>query len=278
MIKVILTKGLPGSGKSTWAKEMVDKNINSYKRINKDELRLMLDNSHYTSDMEKFIIQVRDSIMLAAIEQGKHVIIDDTNLSIKHENHIRQLVHGKAEVEIKDFTDVPIETCIANDLKRLASVGEKVIRKMYNQFLKPMPQSIEVIDGLPHAIICDLDGTLSLLNGRNPYDANTCDKDICNPVVSELLIDRTVLLVSGREDKYKEQTLTFLKNNNIDFIELIMRKTGDFRKDWIIKEEIFNEHIRGKYNIDFILDDRNRVVEMWRSLGLTVLQVAEGDF
>jgi len=57
-----------------------------------------------------------------------------------------------------------------------------------------------------------------------------------------------------------------------------MRKTGDSRKDSIVKREIFEEHIKGKYRIQFVLDDRNQVVEMWRQLGLTCLQVAEGDF
>jgi hypothetical protein len=57
-----------------------------------------------------------------------------------------------------------------------------------------------------------------------------------------------------------------------------MRETGDRRKDSIIKKEIFDRHIRDVYNIEFVLDDRNQVVELWRSLGLTCLQVADGDF
>lgn len=59
---------------------------------------------------------------------------------------------------------------------------------------------------------------------------------------------------------------------------LFMRRTGDTRKDNIIKREIFNEHIRGKYNVLFVLDDRSRVVREWRAMGLTVFQVAEGNF
>ena len=81
MKKVYLTKGLPGSGKSTWAKEMVSKNPNSYKRVNKDDLRAMLDNGKHSEDAEKFILNVRDSIILLALENGKHVIVDDTNLA-----------------------------------------------------------------------------------------------------------------------------------------------------------------------------------------------------
>ena len=57
-----------------------------------------------------------------------------------------------------------------------------------------------------------------------------------------------------------------------------MRKTGDNRKDCIVKRELFDAHIKDKYYIDFILDDRNQVVNMWRELGFTVMQVADGNF
>ena len=255
MKQVIITKGLPGSGKSTWAKKLIDKNPNQYKRINKDDLRAMLDNSKHSKDAEKFVLRIRNQIMLMALEEGKHVIIDDTNLHPKHEKTIRELTKGIAEVIIQDFTDVELEVCIKRDLNRLNSVGEKVIRQMYNDFLAPKPEEIVVDPSLPHAIICDLDGTLALL-----------------------IKDKLVLLVSGREDKYREQTINFLDKHQINHEKLMMRETGDFRKDSIIKKEIFDTQIRGFYNIDFVLDDRNQVVEMWRQLGLTCLQVAEGDF
>jgi predicted kinase len=278
MKKVIITKGLPGSGKSTWAKKLIDKNPNQYKRINKDDLRAMLDNSKHSKDAEKFVLKIRNQIMLMALEEGKHVIIDDTNLHPKHERTIRELTKGIAEVIIQDFTDIELEVCIKRDLNRLNSVGEKVIRQMYNDFLAPKPEEIVVDAHLPHAIICDLDGTLALLNGRIPYDASSCENDILNPVVASLIKDKLVLLVSGREDKYREQTINFLDKYQINYEKLMMRETGDFRKDSIIKKEIFDTQIRGFYNIDFVLDDRNQVVEMWRQLGLTCLQVAEGDF
>jgi len=135
MLTVVLTKGLPGSGKSTWAKNRVSESPNSIKRVNKDDLRAMLDNGSWSQSSENFIIKVRDLIILEAIKNGKHVIVDDTNLSPKHESHIKELVNGLAVVKIEDFTHVPIEECIKNDLKRSASVGEKVIRSMYERYL-----------------------------------------------------------------------------------------------------------------------------------------------
>lgn len=277
MIKVILTKGLPGSGKSTWAKGLVDNDPNTYKRINKDDLRAMFDNTRFSRSMEKFILKVRNQLILMAINEGKHVIIDDTNLAPKHEAVIRELVQGKAEVIIQDFTHVPLETCIERDLKRQKSVGETVIRQLWEQYLHK-PQPLTVNPALPHAIICDLDGTLALLNGRNPFDASRCDEDLLNEPVASILKGRKVILVSGRDDKYKEPTLRFLEKHHIEYEVLLMRKNKDQRKDSIIKKEIFDNHIRPNYNIDFVLDDRNQVVAMWREIGLTCLQVAYGNF
>lgn len=136
------------------------------------------------------------------------------------------------------------------------------------------------------AIICDLDGTLSIFEKvdktqphyRNPYDASTCDKDLLNEVVAGIIKDKTVILVSGREGKYRVPTLKFLDNNGINYFRLFMRQTGDNRKDSIIKQEIYEKFIKDSYDIEFVLDDRNQVVEMWRSLGLTCLQVADGNF
>lgn len=84
MIKVLFLKGLPGSGKSTYAKKLIAENHNMYKRINKDELRAMLDDNKHSNDSEKFILQVRDAMILMALQNGKYVIIDDTNLAPKH--------------------------------------------------------------------------------------------------------------------------------------------------------------------------------------------------
>lgn len=279
MIKVFLTKGLPASGKSTWAKEKVSENPNSYKRISKDDLRAMFDNSKFSHDSEKFIMKVRDSLILLAIENGKHVIVDDTNLAPKHEAHIKQLIKGKAELSVVDFTDVSLEECIERDLKRSASVGEKVIRGMYNQFLR-QKELYNEDKSLPKAILVDIDGTLAHMNGRSPYEWSRVDEDSCNEVVKSIVnsYNDTVILMSGRDSICLDKTIKWLEKNNINFDLLLMREQGNAEKDSIIKRRLFENHVKGNYYIEFVLDDRNQVVEMWRNLGLICLQVAEGDF
>ena len=279
MQEVMITQGLPASGKTTYAKKQLKKG--GWKRINKDDLRAMLDDGKWSKSNEKFVLLARDILMLNALREGYNVIIDDTNFAPKHIEHIRQLVDRDVRVIIKVF-DATVEECIERDLQRPKSVGAKVIRQMYNQYLKP---KTEVYDGagLPKAIICDIDGTLAIMGDRSPYDWAKVGRDALNLKVARLITlmriyGYKVILVSGRDSECLEQTLQWLKDKNVNFDSLIMRPEGDKRKDCLIKEEIFEENIRGKFDIEFVLDDRNQVVEMWRDLGLTVLQVAEGDF
>ena len=145
---------------------------------------------------------------------------------------------------------------------------------------------------MTEAIICDLDGTLSINDhGRSFFEADDCDKDALNqPVALVLQMARAscikIIYLSGREDKYRKPTEKFLNTHDLDYdyemddkdYPLFMRKTGDNRADDIIKWEIYQKHIEPNYDIQFILDDRNQVVDMWRSKGLTCFQVAPGDF
>lgn len=282
MKKVLILQGLPASGKSSYAREILLKQPGRWVRTNKDLLREMAHASYWSKGNEKFIVRLRDQIILMALEDGKHVIVDDTNFG-RHIEHIRELVKGKAEVKVNDsFLKVPVEECIERDLKRANSVGKDVIMKMYHQFLNKPTPAPEYNPNLPDAIIVDMDGTLAILHNRSPYDVSKCDRDLPNVPVLETVYkwqdSLKIIVVSGRTDDGKELTEKWLKENKVNYVALHMRKVDDFRKDSIIKQEIYEKYIRDKYNIKFILDDRNQVVEMWRSLGLTVFQVAEGDF
>jgi len=137
MLTVTLMKGLPGSGKSVWAKDLVRNYPDQYKRVSKNDLRMMLDAGKYSSENEEFILNLRDQIILLALQSGKNVIVDDTNLDPIHEAHIRDLIKGKARLIIEDFTNTSIETCISNDLRRLNSVGERVILALYEKWIAP---------------------------------------------------------------------------------------------------------------------------------------------
>lgn len=264
---------------------MIAEHPGRYKRINKDDLRAMLDDNHRNRGNEKFVLRVRDMLILQALEEGFHVIVDDTNIHPKHETRIRNLVQGKGEVKLMDFMHVDVETCIERDLKRPRSVGARVIRRMYQEYLGHAPKVLEQDVTLPPAIICDLDGTLALMNGRSPFDASKCDEDLLNEPVANIVRsfnDRgyRIVFLSGREDKFREPTVRFLETHlGAEFeYDLLMRRAGDMRKDALIKREIFDTSVGPKYHVEFVLDDRNQVVDMWRGMGLTCLQVNYGDF
>jgi predicted kinase len=277
--RVILTKGLPGSGKSTWAKEQVAKYPDRYKRVNKDDLRDMLHNGKFSKANERSVERARDSLILLFVDHGFDVIIDDTNLASRHLEHISQLVQGVAKVRVQDFTDVSIADCIKRDLQRSRSVGEKVIRDMHKRHLEMVPTPPEYDPELDDCIVVDLDGTLAIISDRSPYDAARCEQDKLNePVASVVAKYERVLLCSGRQSEHREPTERWLMAHNIRYDQLLMRATGDNRQDSIVKEELYREHIEGRWNVLFVLDDRQQVVDTWRRLGLTCLQVAPGDF
>jgi predicted kinase len=281
MKKVIMSRGLPSSGKTTWAKEIITNNPNAYKRINNDDLRKMLDNNHYSKDAEKFIKKAVDALVLLALEEGKHVILDNTHLTDKSINRIKELVKGKAEVVIEDkFLQVPLETCIKNDLKRLESVGKDVIVGMYNKHVKKNEHIIQDVN-LPKAIIVDIDGTLAHMNNRSPFDwqrvgEDTCDETIKN-IVNNYSLTNKVIVMSGRDSSCRELTEKWLVDNGIVFNELYMRSENDNRKDSIVKKELFDNNIKDKYFIEYVLDDRLQVCRMWFDMGLTLLRVGNPD-
>jgi len=285
MKQIYILKGLPASGKSTWAKTKISENPGMFKRVNKDELRAMLDGGRWSFDNEKYLVNLRDHIIIEALKSGKHVIVDDTNLHDKHETRIRQIVKEnkiEAQFNIK-FFDASVEECIKRDLKRPNSVGFKVITDMYNQFLKPKQEIYTPLEGARVAIIVDIDGTLAKMDGRGPFDWDRVGEDKVNEPIKGIVntyynksID--IIIMTGRDGVCEQKTKNWLKENGISWDKFLIRPKDNTEKDTIIKKRMFDEYIRDKYNILFVLDDRNVVVEMWRSLGLTCLQVAYGDF
>jgi predicted kinase len=269
MQKVIILKGLPASGKSTWAKRLIDENPGRYKRVNKDDLRAMLDNGRWSKGNESLVLKIRDGIILAALMDGKSVIVDDTNLAPKHEEHIRELVKGKADVETK-FFEATVKECIERDLKRPVSVGERVIRGMYDQFLKPKVEPITQDAGLPECVVCDIDGTIAKMNGRGPYDWGRVGEDEPKRDVIDAVMraaeGRTLIFLSGRDRSCESETALWLRRHILPTLAgfdsfLYMRPAGDKRKDAIVKKEIFDEHIRGKYNVVCV---STTVTRWWR--------------
>ncbi len=284
---ILILQGLPASSKTTFAKELQKKEPNRWKRTNKDELRLMVDNGLWSRDNEKLIIEIRDSIIIKSIQAGYNVIVDDTNFSPEHINNIRVMASllesddRHVNVEIK-FFDVPLQTCLERDaLRGDKSVGKKVIMEMYIKYVKKdivLDQDVKA----PRAIISDIDGCIATNQGqRGFYDWDKVYLDDENLYVTNIIRAMSkkykIIIVSGRDGSCYDMTKKWLEDHKIPFDILLMRKKGDMRSDEIVKREIFDGFIRNKYYIESVIDDRPKVARTWRALGLKTLQCGDPD-
>lgn len=134
-------------------------------------------------------------------------------------------------------------------------------------------------------VLCDIDGTIALRRGRSPYDQSKVLEDAFDPRMNFLLSSLSekfkIIFLSGRQDtkQCREDTEKWLKDNlGLSEVTLIMRSEGDFRPDDVVKKELYQKYIKDRYNVVCVFDDRDKVVRMWRSLGLLCCQVYYGNF
>lgn len=298
-----ITRGLPASGKTSWAKEWVAVDPASRARVNRDDLRAMIygDATDYSWPQESAVTEASRDMVRALLKAGRDVVADDMNLRPKYVREwLRFATANGVECEIVEFPCSPEES-IGRDAARPSPVGAEVIGRMVEKFtrkgaLLPIPDDafdVHEVEpyrpnpDLPSAIVVDIDGTLAIHGDRSPYDLTRVHEDAPNPAVIEAVRaayndGARVVFCSGREDSVRDATLAWLLEH-IDrgFVldsPLLMRAAGDMRKDAIVKGELFDAHIRDAFDVRYVLDDRQQVVDMWRALGLTVFQVAPGDF
>lgn len=295
---VTVMAGLPGSGKSTIAKQI------KALRVNLDDIRKMMgwtDQASWSKQKENVAIEAMLSTVEAAVDQGQDVVVDNTHLTARIPGLLRRRVGGRASFKVISLLDVTVEKCIERDALRDNPVGESVIRKMAKTSNKwrlteaylniwPDVKLVTYIEGLPDAIIVDLDGTLAIHDGRDPFDAERCDEDLVDMAVHDIVEamtsrygELTVFFLSGREgtESIAGKTRQWLSEAFVlDYMNfhLVQRAEGDMRPDFNVKYDLFNEHIRGRYNVLFALDDRDQVVRLWREMGIRTPQVGYGNF
>lgn len=283
MKKLIMLKGLPASGKSTWAKEYIDKHQNQAKRVNKDDLRAMLDNSVFSKKNESFVINMRNHIVESSLQDGLTIIVDDTNFNPVHEKELKEIAaKHSAAFEILEFK-ATLKDCLDRDSRRANPVGKKVIMDMWRKYTPDIYTPPTWDAGKEPAIIVDLDGTLAHSNGkRGPYDWGKVGVDMLDRQVYNIILkfspEYKILIVSGRDGVCEPETRLWLEQNEVPYDSLLMRPEGNTEKDSIIKSNIYENQIRPYYDVLFVLDDRDQVVDMWRNKGLKCLQANYGNF
>lgn len=308
MTKLWVMRGLSGSGKSTRAREIADENDAVV--VCRDELRKQLLGAYWTGkkvDEERVTIAEQASV-LALLKAGVSVVVDATHL---HPPYVKKWAKEATRLAV-EFEVVDIETdadmCVFRDYQRMLDGGRYVTKEVIAQQAKrakrPVitaePFIIEPVGPydpyLPDCILVDIDGTVADHEGvRSPYDYSRVLLDGVHPEMAWLVNvihseqftchdGPDVIFMSGRDDTCREDTKAWLDAHDIPFDRLIMRPAdardaaGNKLPDYQVKYRLFNEHIRGKYNVDIVFDDRQQVVDMWRQLGLVCAQVRPGDF
>lgn len=281
--------GLPGSGKSTESKEMVEKYGNTI-RVNKDLLRTMLHHDVFTGKNEELTQNAARLLAVYFLQEGVNVVIDETNLNPKTLEKWKEVGKDFATKIEYHNVDTDIETCLSRDYKREKKVGRSVILKMALQYKKLWKGE--------NVVICDLDGTLCDITHRLGHvqgekkdwktffsllsqdslrkDVRQQMWDIVQETGFEAKVRTKIIFVSARPEKYRKDTEEWLeKIYRGPYDLLIMRNDGDSRDDTIVKSEIHDKYLKG-LTIKAIFDDRPKVIRMWREKGLNVIDVGNG--
>jgi predicted kinase len=306
-VEIKLMRGLPASGKSTRAKEWVAENPDWRIRINRDDLR----NQGYdkfwglSTMQEQTVTLMEDAMVKAAVMAKLSPVIDATHLRAKYIKRWYDIGNSLGVPVTVEDVDTDVEVCVARDAIREKSVGEEVIRDMHRRFFhkgklpKLSPNTVADVTGrayvpnpeLPKAVWVDVDGTLANREHpdapqpvRGPFDEDRVFEDALYDHVKDVVValrnsGYKIVIMSGRTDACKDETIRWLNHHGIPFDDIFMRKFGDDRKDSVVKEELFWNHVAPKYDVRFALDDRKQVVDHTREvLKIPVFEVQPGHF
>jgi len=309
MSNLTILSGVSGSGKSTWARSQFSVVV-----VSRDDLRQAYfgscDQDYYKASKdtlkrrEDFITKAEHAAIKSALLSGLDVVSDNTNTKLKYVNAIARIGWSVGANVTRHVVDVPLEQALAQNAFRASQGGRNVpnevierqfkeLQQSKNKALVPPPPVIHYYGtpGKPKAFLVDIDGTLAHMRDlRGPFDWKNVGVDEVDEVISDIVYrlrfgslgnddyDMTCIIMSGRDASCRAETENWLDKHDIYWDELFMRPENDMRADNIIKHELFNKYVRDNYDVQFVLDDRQQVVDMWRSMGLTCLQVAPGDF
>lgn len=292
-----ITRGYPGSGKTTRALAWVNEDPAGRARVNRDDLRVTLYGTHRLDfAQEQLVTKVQHAAVRTLLDAGRDVVVDDTNLRLRFARAFADIAVEKGVAF--DVWDIPtpVAECITRDAARDRVVGADVIGRMAGRFPFPLPPvepSTRTADtaprvyepnlSLPSAWLVDIDGTLAHMGDRSPYDTTRVGEDTVNAVIADLALTlhgegHALVIMSGRDEECRADTERWLEHNLGEYAALHMRPEGDRRADYLVKADLFDRHVRDRWNVVGVLDDRTQVVRMWRAMGLTCLQVADGDF
>lgn len=282
-------RGLPASGKTTMAREIVGKG--STVRITRDYLRSMLFFDKDTKHNSELLAIAAVELTTAFLKVNVNVVIDECNLGEYHYNGWRDtaLAVG-AKFEVQPVT-ASVSTCRFRDAARKdgEKAGADVITNMaLKHGMHPAPEK--------GFILCDIDGTIANINHRLHFVKKekkdwgsffgAIPRDTVRPEVAQQLMEfqakgYDIVFISARPDTYKKETLLWLIQHTEKylpqgFLTLIMRKATDQRPDVEVKKEMLDTFFPDRSHVHAILDDRPSVIRMWQEEKMNVIDVGAG--
>ena len=292
MTELVINRGIPGSGKSTYAHAWVNSLANRV-RSNRDDIRKAGYGVFFGPPIDENVVtKIQHAGIRAALAAGVSVIVDDCNIEYKYIKELARIGYEyDARVRI-ELHDVPLNVALERNSKRDRVVPEEVIRKMHSRLQglknvslpeKPEFRKIDNPELRDSVVMFDIDGTLAIMNGRGPFEWSRVGEDLPAHHIIHIAqmysaCGYTVIIMSGRDSVCRQETIEWLDTYEVPWDYLFMRPEGDVRQDSIVKHELFWTHIAPYMNVDVVYDDRKQVVDMWRKIGLYCLQVAEGNF
>lgn len=295
--KLILTRGIQGSGKSTWARQWVEEDPENRVRINNDDIRNML-GKYWVTSRENLVSSIKNNMAEEAMSRGYDIVVDNMNLNPKEILFWKRMIRDaninpdgyQYEIEFKDFF-IPLEECIRRDAMRPNPIGEKVIRetwKRYKHFIQTSEvekyvNNLRKYTGKPKCIVIDMDSTMCFNTTKRPWFGDGAAEGMINDVpntgmcdmIRKLQEDFVIVVATGRDTTQEAVTKEWLAKQGINADEFYFRTNKDYRKGVVVKKEQI-EAILEKYDIVAIFDDCEPIVNMYREMGLTVLQPNKG--
>ncbi|ADM79907.1 PseT polynucleotide 5'-kinase and 3'-phosphatase [Aeromonas phage phiAS5] len=300
-----LTVGVSSSGKSTYAKQEVKKSRGILVEVNRDNARKSLfaigswGEYKFNKDREDLVTKVNRATVEAAVAEKKNVIISDTNLSPVYRKLWQEYAASVGYEYRELWFNVDLEELQKRnktrgpwklDADRVAAMHSQFVEQFnpevhtaYTPDFAVETQLYEPDISKPNAVMFDTDGTTAHMHNRGPFEWDKVGQDLPKYNVINHAKDLkargiTVINLSGRDGVCKEATAEWYKKVGMPNDFHFQREAGDQRPDDVIKKELFFRDIAPHFNVLYCVDDRKKVVDMWRSLGLECWEVQESNF
>lgn len=288
--ELILTVGISGSGKTTFASTL---NKNVWENLNRDSIRFSLFTNNirdftkykFNNKNEKRVSSIIDQLAYDAVVENKSIIVSDTNLSTKTRNKWKAFAEKYGYKYSEKAFPIEWEEARKRNQQREGGISESVLWTQYlrmNEYLGR--RTYQGTPNKPNAVIVDIDGTVACMKGiRKPFEWDKVGEDKPRLFVINMLeglMDQgiTPVFLSGRDGCCQKDTYDWIYRNIMDTdFHLFMRELNDSRKDKIVKEEIFWKYVANNFNVVGAIDDRSSVLQLWRELGINNIIDVSGD-